>query len=53
MEAHLTTGSMNFSWIRSAVIFHCWEAAVETEIAGTGDHVSLTSAGEAWAGVWA
>lgn len=29
------------------------EAVVVTEIADTGDHVGLTSAGEAWAGVWA
>lgn len=38
-------------WISSNI--HCWEVAVVTEIAGTGDHIDLTSPGEAWAGVWA
>jgi len=50
-EGLFTTGSMTFSWIKSAVMFHCWEAVVVTEIAGAGDNLGLTSVGEVRAGV--
>lgn len=43
---------MRVSWIKSAVLLHCWEAVVIAEVAGACDHLGLTSAGEVWAGVW-
>lgn len=51
VKAHLTTGSMSFSWIKSAVMFHCWEAIVVTDC-WCRQPPHLISAGEAWAGVW-